>query len=376
MRDFLFCAVRDAGAHLRTSTDAHRFGPVRADYYEYLAAIVGATQGGRTVKEIFRADAARYGANSVRGRLSWHWLSVYEACGGDLYSTWLGSFPLAELNLVRAAQHLGNDALIRTLGELAGALRLARRARHILGSTLWSAVVALLVLAGMLLAVPAFTVPSLRQTFHAVPPDYYGALATALFRLSDLVRDRWVPALVLIAAGFGAVLWSLPNLCGPVRAWAERLALWRIYRHIHALQFFSLLGIVLGRDGATPTRLRSALWMQKAGASRWRRGHIDAMLGRIDAGRVGAETFDTGMLDRDLYWFLCDAALARGLSVGLALTRQRLETSVLQEVAARAARLRWCLLLFAVSGLLGLGVWHYAVIDELRRSLLLFYASQ
>jgi hypothetical protein len=376
MRTVLPLSLLDAGTRLEAVLDRRRFDRARADYYEYLAAVVGATQGRRTVKDIFNADAARYGPDSVRGRLSRRWFIAYEACGGDLYATWLGSFPLTELNLVRAAQHLGNESLVRTLGELAGVLRLSREAARILVSTLWSAAVALCVLAAMLLAMPAFTVPRLRHTFRVVAPDYYGNLTTALFGLSDLVRDRWVLGLAFLAGVAALALWSLPNLRGPARAWAEKLALWRIYRHIHALQFFSTLGIVLGRDGATPTRLRTALRMQKAGASRWRCGHIDAMLARIDAGLVGAETFDTGLLDRDLYWFLCDTSLARGLSAGLALTRQRLELRVLREVAARAARLRWCLLLLAVAGLLGLGIWHYAVIDELRRSLMIFYASQ
>lgn len=376
MRFAPFLLVRDVGVRLRDEMDRRRFDRARADYYEYLAAVVGATQGRRTVKEIFNADALRYGPDTVRGRLSRRWLSAYEASGGDLYSTWRGCFPLSELNLVRAAQHLGNDSLVRTLGDLASALRLSRQAANILVSTLWSAGVALIVLAGMSFAVPAFTIPSLRQTFHVLTPDYYGAMTTALFGLSDFIRDKWGLVAGLMAGGFCAILWSLPNLCGPARVMAEKLTLWRIYRHIHALRFFSALGIVLGKDGASPTRLRTALWMQKAGASPWRNGHIDAMLARIDAGLVGAATFDTGLLDRDLYWFLCDTELARGLAVGLVMTRQRLELRVLREVAARAARLRWCLLLSAVAGLVGLGVWHYAVIDELRRSLLIFYASQ
>lgn len=283
---------------------------------------------------------------------------------------------MAELNLIRAAQRLGNDSLVRTLAELAGALRLTRLAGRILVSTLWSAAVAMGVLVGMLVAIPAFTTPGLKQAFQVVTPEYFGPLTTALFQLSDTVRDRWPVAFAALVGGAAAVSWSLPNLCGPVRRRLEKFGLWRIYRHVHALQFFSMLGIVLGRDGAAPTRLRTALWMQKAGASRWRREHIDAMLARIDLGEVGAATFDTGVLDRDIYWFLCDAALARGLSVGLALTRERLETRVLGEVAAQALRLRWCLLLFALGCLLGLGLWHYAVVDELRRSLLIFYASQ
>ena len=67
---------------------------------------------------------------------------------------------------------------------------------------------------------------------------------------------------------------------------------------------------------------------------------------------------------------------ARGLYVGLTLGNERLREYVLGATARQAALLRWSLLLGCLAGLLGLGLWHYAVIDELRRSLMLFYASQ
>jgi hypothetical protein len=38
--------------------------------------------------------------------------------------------------------------------------------------------------------------------------------------------------------------------------------------------------------------------------------------------------------------------------------------------------LRWALLLTSVAGVLGITLWHYAVIDELRQALTNFYASQ
>jgi len=368
--------IHDAFERIRFALDRHRFGPVRADYYDYLAALMDATQGRRTIKDIFRQDMSRYGMDSVRGRLSRHWFAAYQRSGGDLYSTWSGSLPQAELNLIRAAQFVGNDPLVGTLRELAGVLRLMIRARAILSATLWSAAAALAVLLSMLLAVPAFTVPRLMQTFYAVPAEYYGGLTRALLRMSEAIGRQWPLALVLAAGAGALVWWSLPNLCGPLRMKLESIAIWRIYRYVHTLQFFSALNIVLMRQGASSTQLRTALWLQKAGASRWQLWHIDAMLGRVDTGLTGAGTFDTGLLDRDLFWFLADTVMARGLSAGLALTRQRLEARVLHEVAARAVRLRWCLLLFAVACLLGLGMWHYAVIDELRRSLMLFYASQ
>src|SRR5690606_22967842 len=100
------------------------------------------------------------------------------------------------------------------------------------------------------------------------------------------------------------------------------------------------------------------------------------MLVRIDSGLAGAETFNTGLLDHEQFWFLSDMVMARGLHTGLALAADRLRIHVLEAVARQALVLRWCLLLASLLCLLGLSVWHYAVIDALRRSLMLVHASQ
>ncbi|MGP1613731.1 MAG: hypothetical protein ACTS5Y_01485, partial [Pollutimonas bauzanensis] len=229
---------------LRQAIDCRRFARGRADYYDYLSALLHGMQGRRTLKEIFERDARRYGPGSLRGRLSRRWVLAYQAAGGDLYGTWLGCFPQDELGLIRAAQALGNAALVRTLQELARVLHLTRRAKEILAATLWSAALALLVVAAMLLAMPWFTVPRLLHTFSAVPVEYYGRLTQALIRLSDLVQANWPFMAVLTAGGWLLLLWSLPNTCGPLRRRLERFALWRIYRHVAALRFLALLAIV------------------------------------------------------------------------------------------------------------------------------------
>lgn len=361
---------------IQHALDCFRFAGVRADYYDYLAALLQGMQGRRTLREIFERDARRYGAKSVRGRLSRRWSQTYQGAGGDLYATWLGCFPQDELGLIRMAQSFGNAALVRTLAELARVLQLTSRAKAILTATLWSGAMALLLAFCMVLAVPWFTVPSLMRTFSTVPTEYHGGLTRSLLRFSELVQANWPFIAVLTVGGSLLVLWSLPNTCGPLRRSLERFALWRVYRYVAALRFLTLLAIVLGRDGSESTQLRTALIMQNTGASKWQASHINAMLARIDAGMAGADTFDTGLLDRAQFWFLADMVTARGLQAGLVLGGERLRTQVLGTVAKQAMALRWGLMLSSLACLLGLGLWHYAVIDELRRSLMLFYASQ
>jgi len=374
-------AALDAGAgtlaeRVRTTLDCWRFRRARAEYYEYLAALLAGMQGSRTLRTIFQRDAARYGNGSARGRLAQQWADSFPRSGGDLYATWLSCFPLGELGIIRAAQLAGNAPLIATLHDLAGLLALTRQARRILGGALWSAVAALVIFLTVLLAVPLFSVPQLLRAFGMVPPEFYGGLTQSLLGFSLAIRSHGLLFAIGLLALAGWVVWSLPNFVGPLRRRLDRYSLWKIHRCVGGLQLIAALTVVLARSQVAFTQLRAALIMQRAGGSNWQRWQIETMLTRIDAGLVGADTFDTGLLDQETFWFLDDMTQAHGLVRALMLTRQRIEQTVLVDVARQATVLRWGLLMFCVAGVLSLGVWHYAVIDELRRSLMLFYASQ
>src|SRR5690606_32060526 len=155
-------AAAALSAELIAKVDRLRFRPARADYYEFLSALMEGAKGRHTLRDIFDRDARRY-AGTARGRLSSAWSRNYQAAGGDLYATWFGCFPLAELAIIRVAQLAGNETLVRTLQDLAHALRLSRRSRHIVWVTVWSGVLSLCILMVTVLAVPQFTVPRLGQ---------------------------------------------------------------------------------------------------------------------------------------------------------------------------------------------------------------------
>ncbi|WP_397475437.1 hypothetical protein [Pusillimonas sp.] len=351
------------------------FSSARADYYEFLSASMQSARGRHSLRDVFERDARRY-AGTARGRLAASWSRIYAESGGDLYATWSGCFPASELALIRVAQISGNEALVHTLRDLAHVAGLARHSRHILRATIRSGVLSLCVLAATILAVPLFTVPRLASLFEALPVEYFGSRTRALFGFAAVVESAWPPAAIVLILGAVAVGWSVANLTGPLRRLLDHCSIWRIHRCLSALGFMSFLAVLLQRRDASSTQLRTALAMLCVGASPWMRGHLDGMLGRIDHGVVGAETFDTGLLDRELYWYLQDMADARGLVDALMLLRDRLDGRVLPQVARQAQTLRWSLLACCVTGMLALGLWHYAVIDELRRSLMIFYASQ
>lgn len=359
----------------RLQLDAWRFSPQRAQYYDYLQAILRGMQGRRTLRELFDLDARRFGPDSVRGRLSAHWAHACEHNGGDLRATWVDSFPADELVLVRVAQAFGNDRLMACFDALARHLTLMEEARRILILTLGTAIVALLIASLLALALPVFTVPGLARAFQGLPPEFHGAYARALFALSGWLATYGFlpPLLATILSMVG--LWFLPNAVGPWRCALDRYAIWRLYRQVHGLRILALLEILLHSGTGASTQLRTAVSMLHDGANPWVGAHLARMLARIDQGLTGAATLDTGLLDRDAYWYFDDMVAARGLQDGLRMVRLRLSSQLLGSVSRQAQVLRWLILLAVLGWVMGIGLWHYAAMDELRRAWMVFHAG-
>ena len=356
--------------------DAWKFNRGRRSYYEYLAALLKGTAGSRTLKQIFAADAERYGQATARGRLSRRWLRLFQAAGGDLYATWVDVFPVAELAVLRSAQAQGNEALIDSLSQMARVLEVLEAGRAILRASLLTAVLALVVLLATLLAVPWFTVPRLRDSFAVIPAEYHGSAIRGLLELAATVERAWPWILLGLAALVWLSLASFPRYTGRLRSVLDAFGPWHIYRQIHAMRFLALLAVALGRGEHGATRLSIALSLQLPGASPWMEMHVRAMLAHVDKGCTAAEVFDTGLLDPPQLWFLSDMIAAAGLVGGLKQCSAWVERHVLGSVARQAATLRWCFLIAAVAGVLSLALWHYAAMDDLRRGLALFQASQ
>lgn len=355
--------------------DAWCFNRGRRAYYDYLAALLQGGAGARTLKQIFADDARRYGVNASRGRLSHRWLVMFQAAGGDLYATWHGVFPVAELAVLRSAQAQGNEALIGTLGEMSRVLGVLEAAGAIVRASLFTALLALLVLGITLLAIPWLTVPQLRDSFAVLPPEYYGPAIRSLLQFADRVERSGFFLVPVLTGGLWLCLISFPRYAGRLRTFLDTVGPWRVYRQIQALRFLALLAVALGRGEHGATRLRMALSIQLAGASPWMSWHVETMLAHINSGATGADVFDTGLLDSPQLWFLDDMIAAGGLVNGLRQCSAWVERHVLGTVARQAATLRWCLLLGAVAGMVSVALWHYAAIDDLRRGLALFHAS-
>lgn len=364
-----------SGRTLSLRLDALRFRAGRADYYEYLADLVEGTQGRKNLRDVFEDDARRHGEDTVRGRLSRHWAGMYLEAGGDLGVAWTDTLPSSECVLLSCVQEEGGD-LSAALRDVARAVRLASDAWLALVSAAAAGLAAAAVAFALLCAIPFFSVPRLQQVFQAVPAEEYGRMTRALFALSQGLR-QWLALWLVLLLGLALLcLWSLPRYTGAARSRLDRWLLWRLYRDFHAIRFLALLAVLVRQHGAADTRLRRALAVQAGDTVPWMHAHLLDMLGRIDGGQTGPEIFGTGLLDADTWWYMADMMDALGMEAGLAQVRLRVESRLLARVRRQASVLRWALLLTSVAGVLGITLWHYAVIDELRQALTNFYASQ
>ena len=354
---------------------AKQFRSQRADYYDYLAEMIAATAGAKTLLSIFEDDARRYQSHGARGVLSRHWVQQFPKSGGDLFTTWFGSLPTEDLVAVQAAQYAGAGALTQTLRQLAAVVRTTDAASQAFVQTVWVGLIGVAVAICAIFSVPVFTADHLERVFSEVPSELYGPWSRALFVCSEWLKLLWPLLLCVTACVATIVMWSLRNWCGAARSFADQWGIWRLYRVVQAVRFLSLLAVLLKPRGNTSARLREALLIQQRGELPWLAHHLEKMLTRIDTGALAVEALNTGLIDRDTWWYLTDMVSTLGLDEGLQRTKNRLAVHTVQRLQRQALTLRWLLLLAALAVVFLIAFWHFCVFDELRQALSLHYAG-
>lgn len=353
---------------------AMQFRSQRADYYDYLAEMIAMTSGAKTLLSMFEDDARRYQGQGARGVLSRHWSQQFPKSGGDLFTTWFGSLPTEDLVAVQAAQYAGSGALTQTLRQLAVVVRTTDAASQAFIQTVWVGLVGVIVAICAVFSIPVLTADHLARVFSEVPPEHYSAWSRALFAASEWLKLLWPALLFLSIGGVTTVAWSLGRWRGTARNLADQWGIWRLYRVVQAVRFLSLLAVLLKPRGNTSARLREALLIQQRGALPWLNHHLEKMLLRIDAGALAVDALNTGLIDRETWWYFTDMVHTLGLDEGLQRTKNRLAVHTVRRLQRQALTLRWLLLLAAVAVVFAIAFWHFRVFDELRQSLSLYYA--
>lgn len=355
------------------SWDISRFKRHRVDYFHYLAQLLQATHGQLTLRAIFALESQRYGLNTYRGRLATYWGQSYEQNGGDLVQTWGGMLSSVDRLIIQLAQLRGDSALAVAFELLAQQHQELKVLRSQLSQTLWPVVIAILLLSLILSLIPLFTVPELRSTFAVLPVEWYGAKTRALFNAAEFMQSYGLVIGVSASLGLLATVLSLAWLIGPMRDALDFIEPWASYKKFQTTYFFGLLALLLN-ERVTQLRLGQAVQQIAQGSDRWLAWQAQKIQTRMLQGEVGARGFATGLLPRTWQWFFEDIEQSQSILRAISLMHQRLLYQFKKDLLLKAHVWRWLLLLACVGLMLAIGGWHYVVIDEMRRALLMFYS--
>ncbi|AQS50972.1 hypothetical protein PAEH1_04215 [Paenalcaligenes hominis] len=353
--------------------DVSRFKRQRVDYFNYLSQLLQGTNGQLTLRAVFALESQRYGLGTYRGRLATYWGQQYEQNGGDLVQTWGSLLSSVDQLVIQLGQLRGDNALAVALQLLAQQHQELKALRSQLSHVLWPVALAMLLLGSVFSLIPLFTVPELKSTFAVLPAALYGAKTRALFAMADLMRSYGLIMAACFSLGFTAVLLSLPWLVGPMRDKVDCLEPWASYKKFQVTYLFGLLSLLLNQQVAQ-LRLGQAIQQIAQGSDRWLAWQAQKIQTRMLQGEVGARGFATGLLPRAWQWFFEDIEQSQSLLPAISLMHQRLLDHFKKELLIKAHVWRWLLLLTCVGVMLAIGAWHYIVIDEMRRALLMFYS--
>lgn len=349
----------------------------RIQYYELLADELEDADGRTNLLGIFQRDAARY-AGTPRGVLSQHWAEQYEITGANLAATWQGTMPAEDVSLISAAEKGGVAAIISALKDLARVGEVIRQSKIAFYSTIAASLVGLCVATAMLLALPMFFAPYLKQTFNFVPAEFYGPLARRYFGFSDFVGSVWPVALGILGAALTWLHWAMPNWTGQGRAWSdEKVLLFRLYRDFRGAMFLAMFASLTKSRAGAVTNQRQALSMMQEGAQPWLAWKISQMIERVDdTGALDASVFDVGIMDRSVFFLLSDIIEARGVSAGLERAGLRSEQRAVKTISARAKVVSWTALVSALLVVLTILTWQTGVIHEFKGAMTTFINSR
>ncbi|WP_025139627.1 hypothetical protein [Achromobacter sp. DH1f] len=350
----------------------------RADFYEGLCDKMEATAGKKTLQNILQDDCERNGGvTTTRGYLSDYLATRLVTDGqGKLSETLRDIVPDEDVMILAVAEMAGPGALEQCLRDLTDYTRLLDRVKSAFTWTILAGGITLLMFVGMLFVIAYGTYPRLADVFGSLPLDMWRGAASSLRRTALFLQGNLVLILGLSGVIVYLLHWSLRNFVGPWREKVEDQFIWRVFRDFQSIRFLMTLAVILKPRQGNTINMRDGILLLDEPRNPWLSWHIQKMLAKIEEEHLtGAETFDTGILPKSLYHTLADVCVSHGVDVGLQRTRRQVEVRVLGDVAKRATVAKWTMFAISIAGLIGIAMWHFSAIENLKRALQLFYMS-
>ena len=340
------------------------FSDTRDEYYEYLSMIIKNSNGAKNIKHIFYDDIDRYG-KSPRGILSQHWAKVSEETG-DLGQCFDRTLPASDVNFIRSLQEAGGGILDTGLQDLADLTRVNQKLSGILKKLYFVIGFSLLLVVGMLFAIGYYLAPEIQSSFTAIDPVYYKSMSRLFFGIGDAMKENGLFYLFIFLALASCFPYVLSNLTGSIRTTLDKYGIFALYRKTHSIRFMlSLSTLIKSRVGAESISLDSAVYMLMKNESRWMKWHLGRMLEKMEGAMIGAETFDTGLFDKEVIWYMSDMQAITNLGDAIQLSKSRLEEHTIKDLSTKSMILSWIILLSTVLSMLSIYFLVMVVISEM-----------
>lgn len=367
---------------------SRKFAKHLPSFYIALADRIEHTQGSNYL-DFFRKDAARYGVDetgkeikSPRSILSTVWADRLEN-DGSLSQAFSGTIPAEDEALIRMAEQAGASAMPSVLRDIARMSLLTQQAKQMFVSVAFVSFVALLILLVLLILTPTLTAPLLKDLFD-LPNEYVPNSAARIYTTAGFLEVMLIPIIGAIAAATYWVIWSLPNLTGDLRIKLDNYLIWKLYRNLNGALFLSTLSTMVKRRGNVSQNLLSALQTLSQDAIPWRKWHIDKMIANIedqetvnvsDNNMAVGQALNTGMFDRELYFYFIDVLESRGLAEGLNKTAAQVEGPTLKSVQLQSRVFSTIVLFFAFVMVITWSLAHLLAARDIVAAIKLFLQS-
>lgn len=361
----------------RVRQAAKRFHRQRSDYYTYVGAILRSSGGGIKILQLFENDIQRY-AGEARGILCEHWHDQYSDNGGNLADTLQSTLPDDEVAIIRVSQDAGGDALLYALDDVARMAKLTDKVRNESIGTLMAGLVAIILATAMLTAFPVFSVNAISHAYDFLPLEFWGKNGRSLTAYSKWIESYVIyVGLVLMMMTVG-VYWSIGNLIAPVRNWLDdHIVLYRVIRDLKGALFLSTMSTLTRKRGGGMATLKQSLeTFSESARTPWLKWRIDQIIDGSDAtGAIGVQAFNTGFISREMFFFLEDMQKAKGFAEGFQETGKYVEGNILTGIIKRMLFYRWALLITSLVVTLGMFLWQFQVIYEMRGAMSSYLTS-
>lgn len=357
---------------------ASRFRKQRAAYYEWLAQMLESSKGGMKLLQLFENDVVRY-PKDPRGVLAGYWVEQFNSNGANLAAAWQGTLPDDEVTIVRIAEESSSGTLTTALRDISRVAKLADKIKGAVFATLAAAFFGVSIGLVMFTVFPLISTAKLQELFSFIPLDQWGPKGQAFNSHAERIRSYGVFFVAVALAAIWYVVWTVNHLVGPTREWLDsKVVLYRIVRDIKGAMFMATMATLTRRRGNQMFTLKGSLevFIQSA-RSPWLKWRVQQIVDKIDeTGGVGADAFNTNLLNPEMFYFLRDMVEARSFAEGFEETGRYVESSLLDKTLKHMTVYRWVLLMSGVALTIFVVGWQFAVINEMTEVMQTYMSSR